>query len=183
MSRRQEIKEKELLQLKFQQSLQQTNQKISQWLRPSTKPITVNRDLLDLPIIKQGGSLNDIESGLKISDFMTGDGKQMKQKMENKTHSSSKPMNSLMNKFKADKRNQVRNSPGRIQKGMQTAMQDAPKGIHAPRGMHAQKGMHKAMHHAQRGSIPLVTKGNDSSDSDSESEQEVRSIKKPKLLF
>ncbi|KAK6199291.1 uncharacterized protein RJT21DRAFT_121603 [Scheffersomyces amazonensis] len=132
MSRRQEIKQKEELQARFQYSVAQNNAKVLSWLKPSeqkgqTKTQTDNKpdnnsdSFFNLPIIPSGQSLASVESmtsGLtKIGEFIQSTDQQMKSVKQSSgpghannvaRRNVSKPMLALMNKSRNVTRDRVK---------------------------------------------------------------------------
>lgn len=106
MSRRKEIKEKELLQAKFQTALSQNNDKVLKWLQPqkTSEANHFNKDFLNLPIVGQGQGLNSISDSDTINDFMKDEKKVAQTRVQNQ----SKPMSMLMNKMRNNNRDKVK---------------------------------------------------------------------------
>lgn len=95
MSRREEIKQKELLQAKFQHLVESTNKKIAGWLGKSEiKP--KKTDFVNFPVIELGKSLSTLNANQQMGDFL-----QLK--------NDSGAMKSLMNKLRADQRKKTQN--------------------------------------------------------------------------
>ncbi|CAH6723045.1 nucleolar protein 19 [[Candida] jaroonii] len=128
MSRRQEIKDKEILQLKFQSAIQSNNDMIKKWLNPSSNSqspgqgskVSVNGSVVKdeskstgtneksnetffgLPVIAPGKSLSTLaQSEGTIGKYLDG---------KSKTNNTSQPMNSLLNKLKTSQRNERQNN-------------------------------------------------------------------------
>lgn len=135
MSRRQEIKEKEALQARFQHAITQNSKLALKWLNTSassttTKPATtVNAPSLtlttteanlffDLPVVAQGASLSELslaKLGRTVGQFVKG-------QTPTKPHAVTKPrrlkaMQALLNKMRDDKRSQATSRVAKPQSG------------------------------------------------------------------
>ncbi|EGV65320.1 hypothetical protein CANTEDRAFT_129595 [Yamadazyma tenuis ATCC 10573] len=162
MSRREEIKKKELLQLQFQQQLQHNTTMIQSWLPSSSQKMAPKprQQFFDLPIIESGKSLNSIAEAnetQRLGEFLDADSH--KAFSRNKANGPpSGAMNTLMNKIKSDRRKKTET-------------------IRTPIGKNRVKPL-----------APIVNVGGTASASDSDSDADLRSdnrptTKKPKLLF
>lgn len=125
MSRRQEIKQKEELQARFQLAIANNNKKVLNWLKPhksstdeinTTTTSTTNEQddsFLNLQIIPLGSSLNmkTTENIQKIGEFLTSKdiskSKQLAQQDNLKKHGGSKPMLALMNRMRDSNRKNI----------------------------------------------------------------------------
>lgn len=157
MSRREEIKKKETLQLLFQQAIRQNHSKVNNWLKPSTTKATKNSDFLNLPIIELGKSLNSISSQTENFQTFLENDKGTTKKLQ------SKAMNSLMNRIRQDNKNKINKQAGRA-----GFSKHNPKGkpVGKPQGKYARSS----------------TRQQDSDSSDDDSDHATH-VKKPKLLF
>lgn len=124
MSRRQEIKEKEALQARFQHAMTQNSKLALNWLRPnqavnntkntpaapSSQGLTAAHanQFFDLPVVAQGASLSELsvaKLGRTVGQFVKGT-------TPAKPHAVTKPrklkaMQALLNKMRDDKRSQL----------------------------------------------------------------------------
>lgn len=121
MSRRQEIKEKEALQARFQHAMTQNSKLALNWLRPNqavnksnSTPATQGstaanaNQFFDLPVVAQGASLSELsvaKLGRTVGQFVKGT-------TPAKPHAVTKPrklkaMQALLNKMRDDKRSQL----------------------------------------------------------------------------
>lgn len=122
-NRREDVKEKEVLQARLKVAFSLTNDKVTSWLnknksdgeQASQKPS--NSDYLNLPIIKNGRGLEFDNKHLTIGDFMNSDIRQMNKLDKNPLRTSadnkivkndSKPMSALMNKIRKDQKENIR---------------------------------------------------------------------------
>lgn len=117
VNRRQEIKEKEAFQLRFQLALSEKNKAIAGWLKPQAaeqaQPDSDKSDhdsFLNLPIVSSGASLAELEKQDDIStmgDFLNP--QSVPQKLASKTRdtSGSQAMKALMNRMRNDSRRNV----------------------------------------------------------------------------
>lgn len=127
VSKRQEIKEKEALQAKFQLALKQQTLTVLSWLPTEESPADSTEEalrtadkakFLDLPILSNGSGLYELEregardSVLTIGSFISAEETSTRTKlpqanMEKKGRPASKAMASLMNKMRGDTRRQI----------------------------------------------------------------------------
>lgn len=131
VNRRNEIKEKEAFQLKFQLALQEKDKVIDGWLQLGNSPASIketsaedHQSFMDLPIVTNGGGLSELEKESNIStmsDFLGSN--TIMPKVANKTRDSrdsSKAMHALMNKMRTDTRRGIqekhKHREGKVQK-------------------------------------------------------------------
>lgn len=125
INRRNEIKEKEALQLRFQLALSQNTKSVLNWLPKQNVPADANPKLddqasfLNLPIISNGASLANLEKGdlSTVGEFLNGD--TVKSTGENKrdAQTGSKAMTALMNKMRTENRKAIHDRERMEKKG------------------------------------------------------------------
>lgn len=127
VSKRQEIKEKEALQARFQLALKQQSAKVLSWLPTETQTnktdaseksesrLAERAEFLNLPIILQGSGLFELENeensgkngASTIGSFISSEETKKIAPPERKGAPASKAMSSLMNKMRGDTRRQI----------------------------------------------------------------------------
>lgn len=112
MSKREEIKKKEKLQLEFQAQFNKLDQTVLSWLKPSgeqaSKSSPGKSTFNDAVVIPVGKGLNmEIENQIKVDQFMNATTERDDKSTDiKKTHNQSKSLQALQNKIRSDKRNQ-----------------------------------------------------------------------------
>ncbi|KAK6456941.1 uncharacterized protein RJT20DRAFT_36002 [Scheffersomyces xylosifermentans] len=203
VNRRNEIKQKEELQARFQLSLAQNNAKALSWLKPMTvgdghqmasktpaasgnEPVA-NESFFNLPIIPNGASLsslNDTSSKdiSRIGDFIANDGKMNGIKQEStsrgrKELSSSKPMLALMNKMRDTNREKIRHKQGGGGNTGNTTIINTTNNGRSHGGVGKESNNHHHQHHPRR--TQQQASSRDEEDSDDESSiLKSRTVKK-----
>lgn len=154
MSRREEIKKKEALQLKFQQAIRQNNSKVGAWLTPGTEKVAKPVEFLNLPIIELGKTLNSISNETESFQTFLENDKGTTKKLQ------SNAMSSLMNRIRNDYRNKVNKQPSK-----QTRQRNTKSPVNSKDKCTKSR-----------------IKENESESSDDDSNHTTH-VKKPKLLF
>lgn len=124
VNRRQEIKEKEAFQTKFQLALKQQSLRVVSWLSPSegneppqdSSTLSDRSKFLELPILSHGSGLSELEND-DASDSITTIGSFIQDSstqplrpnttIDKKQKPASKAMTSLMNRVRGDTRRQI----------------------------------------------------------------------------
>lgn len=112
MSKREEIKKKERLQLELQAQFNKLDQTVLSWLNPTaqqTKPlIKENSSFNDSFVIPVGKGLNmETDNQIKVTQFMNATTERDDTSTNvKKLHNPSKSLQALQNKIRTDKRNQ-----------------------------------------------------------------------------
>lgn len=128
VNRRKEIKEKEAFQLRFQLALNESSNKVANWLpsqeEESERPS--GEDFLNLPILSTGLGLYELEDDDKaqktISDFVNPEKDPQKLKIQEnrQNQAGTKAMTALINKMRNDSRGRANNKektgPSKVQK-------------------------------------------------------------------